>query len=332
MTTSESRMMKRIQTRLIALAIGAALAGCATQSPEPRQAEGPQSLEAQRRAQAEIGTQAPAKPTLKRKIALGRVTNESAYGRSLLRDRNDDPLGKQVTDMLSKALTESGSFIVLERPDIGRLKDEAALTGTKLELVGVDALVIGSVTEFGRKVVGERGFLSDSKKQVAFAKLDVRLVDSATGQSFKAVSGGGEASTETASIAGFGSQASYDGTLGDTALRNAVSEIVSKMSTELLARPWQTTILQRQGDRLFISGGKSQGLKPGMTLSVETRGERVKSPQTGFMITLPGAEIARIQVESNFGDNETNEGSVAKLVSGKLDGQKIEALTVVSKE
>jgi curli biogenesis system outer membrane secretion channel CsgG len=320
------------QRSLLALAIGAALAGCATQSPPSRQVEAPQSLEAQRAAQAQLAAQAPAKPMLKRKIALGRVTNESVYGHSLLRDRNDDPLGKQVTDMLSKALTESGAFIVLERPDIGRIKDEAALTGAKLELVGVDALVVGSVTEFGRKVVGETGFLSDSKKQIAFAKMDVRLVDSTTGQVFKAVSGSGEASTQTASVAGFGSQASYDGTLGDTALRNAVSEIVNKMSNELLSRPWQTSILQRQGDRIFISGGKSQGLKPGMTLAVETRGERVKSPQTGFTVTLPGQEVAKIKVESSFGDNETNEGSVATLVSGKLDGYKIETLTVVSKE
>src|SRR6516164_39582 len=148
------------QRSLLALAIGAALAGCATQSPPSRQVEAPQSLEAQRAAQAQLAAQAPAKPMLKRKIALGRVTNESVYGHSLLRDRNDDSLGKQVTDMLSKALTESGAFIVLERPDIGRIKDEAALTGAKLELVGVDALVVGSVTEFGRKVVGETGFLS----------------------------------------------------------------------------------------------------------------------------------------------------------------------------
>ncbi len=317
---------------LFVLALGAALAGCATQSPPPRPVDAPHSLETQRRAQSNAAAQAPAQPMLKRKIALGRVSNESVYGRSLLRDRNDDPLGKQVTDMLSRALTESGAFIVLERPDVGRLKDEAALTGAKLDLVGVDTLTVGSVTEFGRKVVGETGFLSDSKKQVAFAKLDIRLVDSTTGQVFKALSGAGEASTETASIAGFGSQAGYDGTLGDTALRNAVSEIVGKMSTELLSRPWQTGILKQQGERVFISGGKSQGLKAGMQLSVETRGERVKSPQTGFTITLPGEEVARIQIESSFGDDETNEGSVARLISGRLDGHKIEALSVVSKE
>ena len=61
---------------------------------------------------------------------------------------------------MSKALTESGSFLVLERPDISRLQAESDLTGVSSQLVGVDALVIGSLTEFGRKTVGQSGFVS----------------------------------------------------------------------------------------------------------------------------------------------------------------------------
>ena len=70
----------------------------------------------QQQAQQAIVRQAPAAPTLKRKIALGRITNETNYGRSLLRDRHDDPLGWQVTDLMSKSLTESGAYLVFERP------------------------------------------------------------------------------------------------------------------------------------------------------------------------------------------------------------------------
>ena len=53
---------------------------------------------------------------LKRKVAIGRMTNETRYGRSLIRDEHNDTVGKQLTDMLSNALTESGNFMVLERP------------------------------------------------------------------------------------------------------------------------------------------------------------------------------------------------------------------------
>lgn len=314
------------------LATALFLAGCATQAPPVAMKESTQSTAAQRSAQLAVAAAAPTKPVLKRKIALGRISNETNYGRSLLRDTSGDPLGKQVTDLLSKALTESGAYLVFERPDISRLQDESALTGAKLNLVGVDALIIGSLTEFGRKTVGQTGFVSSSKKQVAFAKVDLRLVDANTGQVFFAASGAGESSNESASTFGFGSQAAYDGTLNDAAIRQAVSEAVNRMSNELSARPWQTYILSGSQGRYFVSGGKAQGLRPGMLFSVQTAGEKVKSPQTGFDITLPGREVAQLRIDSTFGDTEVTEGSVGSIVGGSLDGLKVEQLVVRAKE
>jgi curli biogenesis system outer membrane secretion channel CsgG len=317
-----------------ALLIGCALAlaGCAVQAPPIVVKEAPQSIAAQREAQAAASAATIVKPVLKRKIALGRVSNESSYGKSLLRDAEGDPVGKQITDMLSKALTESGAYVVLERTDIGRIKEESNLTGTKLNLVGVDAMVMGSLTEFGRKTVGQSGFVSSSKKQVAFAKIDLRVVDVVTGQSFFAVSGSGESSTETASTFGFGSRAGYDGTLNDSSIRQAISEVVNRMTAELSTRPWQTAIIASEQGRYFISGGKAQGLKPGMIFSVQAVGQKVKSPQTGFEITLPGHEVAQIRVESLFGDSEMTEGAVTSVVSGSLQGARIDQLVVRMKE
>jgi curli biogenesis system outer membrane secretion channel CsgG len=308
--------------------IGFVITGCATQTPPVAQKESSLSIAEQKQAQEAVAAQAPAAPALKHKIALGRITNETRYGQSLLRDQHGDPLGKQVTDLLSKALTESGAFLVFERPDISSLQGESNLTGSKLNLVGVDALVIGSLTEFGRKTVGQRGFVSDSKRQVAFAKIDLRVVDARTGHAFFATSGSGEASIEASSTFGFGSQASYDGTLNDAAIRQAASEAVNRLATEMQGRPWETFILRVEGERLFIGGGKSQGVKPGMTFAVFTQGERVKSPQTGADIVLPGRKLADIRVDANFGDSELTEGSVATLTSGSLAGKKAEELVI----
>jgi len=314
------------------MAATAIFTGCAVQAPPITVKEAPQAATVQKAAQQSVSQAAPAKPTLKRKIALGRITNETSYGRSLLRDSAGDPLGKQVTDLLSKSLTESGAYIVFERPDISRLKDESTLTRAKLNLVGVDALIVGSLTEFGRKTVGQSGFVSSSKKQVAFAKVDLRVVDATTGQVFFATSGAGETSTESASTFGFGSQAAYDGTLNDSAIRQAISEAVNRLSTEMSARPWQTFFLSADQGRYFVAGGKSQGLKPGMVFSVQTLGEKIKSPQTGFEITLPGREIAQLRIDANFGDSEVNEGSIGSIVSGTVDGFKVEQLVVRAKD
>lgn len=308
--------------------LAVALSGCAVQSPPISSIEAPQPVAMQKAAQQAVLAAAPAVPTLKRKIALGRISNETSYGQSLLRDNSGDPLGKQVTDLMSKALTSSGAYLVFERPDIGRLQAESRLTDTRLNLVGVDALIIGSLTEFGRKTVGATGFVSASKKQVAFAKVDIRVVEVNTGHVFFATSGAGEASTETASTFGFGSQASYDGTLNDTAIRQAVSEAVSRLSQEMSTRPWQTSILKLDGNQLFLGGGRLQGIRPGMQFSVHTLGEQVKSPQTGSMVTLPGRMVASIRVDSLFGENELNEGSAATVTSGSLVGLQASQLTV----
>ena len=250
------------------------------------------------------------------------------YGRSFLRDQFNDPLGKQVTDMTSKVLTESGAYLVFERPDIGRVYNEASMTGNKLNLIGVDTLLIGSLTEYGRKISGESGFASQSKRQVAFAKVDFRLVDTKTGQVYFAASGAGEASTETASTFGFGSQAGYDGTLGDTAIRQAVSDAIAKISAVVNQQTWSTAILKLDGDKVYIGGGKSQGIKEGMVFRIETLGEKVKSPQTGAEITLPGQTIASMRINTLFGEGELNEGSIGTIFNGSIGNKKISDLII----
>jgi hypothetical protein len=77
-----------------------------------------------------------------------------------------------------------------------------------------------------------------------------------------------------------------------------------------------------------LSGGKSQGLQAGQILQVLTQGEKIKSPQTGAMVTLPGRTVAQVQIEALFGDNELNEGSVARIRSGSLESMRVEQLVV----
>lgn len=318
--------MKKLAVMGLALVLGA----CATQTPAPKKVEAKYS-ESEMRAAQQAAMTAKNEETLnlKRKVAIARMSNETTYGRSLLRDSHNDVVGKQLTDMLSNALTESGNFIVLERPDLGRLKDEAKLVGAELNLVGVDALIIGSLTEFGRKTVGERGFLSSTKRQVAYAKVEFRLVDTNTGQVFHTASGSGEASIEKGSIAGFGSTASYDATLNDKAIKQAISDAVHSFSQSLLNRQWYTYFLSKEGDQYFISGGKSQGIKPGMIFAVETQGKTVVSKQTGFPIQLPGHKVATIKVDAIFGDNPANEGAIAHVETGSLNSHKLESLRIV---
>lgn len=289
------------------------LTACAVTTPPQQPIEAPVSRAQQIEAQKQVAT--PQVKTLKRKVAIGRFSNETRYGRTFQVDTDQDPLGKQASDMLMTRLVASNKFLVFERQDLVKIQKEQAIL-KEANLIGVDALILGSVTEFGRSVTGKSGFLSSTKVQTAHAKVEIRLADARTGYVFFTATGTGEASTESGQVAGFGSKADYDGTLNDRAIGSAISDVQNALIAKLEERPWRTDILKIDGRQLFISGGMRQGLKSGDMLTIMKQGETVKSAQSGFAITLPPTLIGKARVASVFGDNESNEGSVVDLVSG----------------
>ncbi len=292
------------------------LGGCATVSTPPERIEAPVSQ--QQQIIAQNNAQESSIRRYKRKIAIARFSNESNYGRSLMTDQDYDRVGKQASDMLASKLIKSNKFIVFERPDLAKVQREQKYSGNA-NLIGVDAVVVGSVTEFGRSVGGKSGFLSSTKLQTARAKVEARLVDVKTGLAFFSVTGVGEASTESGEIAGFGSRADYDATLNDRAISAAIADMIDKLVATLDERKWKTDILEVQGRQIFISGGIKQGLKVGDILQVMEQGTTIKSKQTGFDINLPAKKLAEVKIISFFGDNENNEGAIAEIMQGTIN-------------
>ena len=299
--------------------------GCATVSTPVQQTEAPVSKQQQVKAQTVV--QMPTTKQYKRKVAIARFSNESNYGRSLMTDQDYDQIGKQASDMLMAKLIKSNKFIVFERTDLSKIIKEQSISGDA-NLIGVDALIVGSVTEFGRSLGGKVGFLSSTKLQTARAKVEARLVDVKTGQAFFSSAGVGEANTESGEVAGFGSRADYDATLNDRAISAAISDMLDKIVSSLEERPWKTDILEIKGAEVFISGGQKQGIKIGDILQVIKQGSAVKSKQTGFTMNLPPKKIAEIKVSEFFGNNENDEGSVCQIISGTINASNNDKLFV----
>lgn len=314
-----------MKTRILLTGVALLSAACATPSQRPVMVESPVPQATQ--AAAQTAAQTPMAARYKRKVAIGRFTNETTYGRSLLNDADLDRIGKQASDMLGSRLVMSGQFIVLERPDLSKVQREQVVAGAA-NLVGADTLIMGSVTEFGRSVGGKVGFLSSTKTQLAKAKVDVRLVDVKTGHAYFSATGAGEASTEVGEVAGFGGRSDYDSTLNDRAIAAAISDVIDRLVSKLAERPWRTDILDVQGGQVFVTGGRSQGLKPGDDLLVLEAGQPVKSAQSGFEVTLPPRPVATLRIVSTFGDSETNEGSACQLTSGAVEKAALQKLFV----
>lgn len=254
-----------------------------------------------------------------RRVAVGRFSNSTPYGRLLLSPGQADPVATQASDMLTNALVASGHFIVFERGDLQALGAERILSDAEAQrLVGVDTLLLGSITQLGRRNEGKQGFLNSQRRQAVNATVEIRLVDIRTGRVFFTASGAGEATTETGEVAGFGTRAGYDSTLNDQAIRAAIADTMTQVINQLQQRAWFTDILRVSGDNIFVSGGPSQGLRAGDRFRVETPGEVITSAQSGLPITLPGSQIAEIELVSFFGDTPETEGSVGRLVQGGL--------------
>ncbi|WP_259780417.1 CsgG/HfaB family protein [Aestuariispira ectoiniformans] len=310
----------------LALAGVVVLSACAVPDKPVPKAEAPATQAEQETAQE--ATLLPDTKRLKRKVAIARFTNETRYGKTFLRNKSDDPLGKQATDMLTADLVKSGQFMVFERPDIEKIKSEQAYLKAEQNLIGVDTLVVGSVTEFGRHTTGKTGFFSSTKKQLARATVEIRLVDTRTGHAFFSAEGHGEASSEAGNVAGFGNRAEYDGTVNDRAIGAAVSDVVSSLISKLDERPWRTDILKIEGDKMYISGGKFQGLKVGDRLNVMKAGETIRSEQTGFDIELPATKVGTIEILAHFGNTEDDEGSIAVIQQNNFAALPVKSLFI----
>jgi curli biogenesis system outer membrane secretion channel CsgG len=311
--------------RTLILTLALFLVGCVTAPVSLKDVEPGYTAEQMRAAQQAM---APQRLALKRKVAVARLSNETTYGKSLLSNAPVDKMAEKVSDMFVQGLVNSGNYLVFERPDVELLQAESDLSGMDLDLVGVDTLIVGSLTEFGRVTTGKSGFVSSSKKQEATATIDLRLVDVRTGQVLHSITGTGVASTETQNTMGFGAVAGYDGSINDQAIGAAVNAAVGKLDEWMVQAAWTSDILAVEDGLIFISGGVSQGIKGGQHFHVLTKGKEVKSTTTGTVITLPGKQVAEVEVISSFGATELAEGSITQLVSGSITGLAIETLEV----
>ena len=133
----------------------------------------------------------------------------------------------------------------------------------------------------------------------ATARFVLRALDPRSGESIVAISAQREAPTR------------------EEALARAATEVARALAARLAELPWQAYLLRVDGDRVRLSAGEAQGLRPGTVLEVQTLGDRVRSRRSGLLISLPGQRVARLRVDGN---------ASARLVQGSLAGLDLRAL------
>lgn len=262
---------------------------------------------------------------LKKRVAIARFEDRAGTGYN--------HLGEGVADMLVTALVKSNKFSVLERQELEKVLAEQRLgesglvtteTAPKLgKLLGVELLVVGSVSEFGtkeKKVSGGLSFISGGiKTKTSRAVVDVRLLNTVTGEIIAAEKAEGEESSTGIAVdyegIDFNNMDSWDDTDIGKATRKAVEGVVDLITTNMASIPWSGKVLKVNSDgTLLMKPGSEGNVKVGMEFEIFRIGESIKDPDTGLDL---GAEEEKIGTIKVVEDALKGKAAKAKIVSGK---------------
>ncbi|MBW4657394.1 MAG: CsgG/HfaB family protein [Drouetiella hepatica Uher 2000/2452] len=245
---------------------------------------------------------------------------------------------KGVSDLLTNKLVEGGSYSVIERSKVAAILAEQNLaqagridpaTAAQIgRILGVDAVVVGSVTRFNLQEGGTGGSIlgigGNSRRHSAEVQLTARLVNTTTAEILATAQGTGEAKQGGGgfSIGGlvtFGNDNNNTDGLLSKAAEDAVSQISTSLSAEsarLSALPAslpsiEAIVADVAGNEVIINKGSQDGFRTGMTLSIERVVREVKDPATGAVLRTVTSPIGRIEL------TEVDPGScVGRIVNG----------------
>ena len=246
-------------------------------------------------------------------------------------------VGKGIGDLIVDELVNNGTFSVIERKQLDTILAEQdfsnsnrANPGSAAEigkLLGVDAIIIGSVTQFG---VEKKGFGLGAiagklrrfggggigtKKGKAEVKLTARIVDINTAEILASERGNGKSERSGLLLGGIGVSGGGFGAGGismtssdyrETVLGEATEAAVSELSDKLIRKADRVparVILVRglvadvDGSTLTLNVGSSAGVKVGDTLKILRVTRTVKDPATGKVLREVAQDQGQVRID-----------------------------------
>src|SRR5215471_8914097 len=258
---------------------------------------------------------------------------------------SDQDVGKGISDLLVQKLVQDGKYSVIERNALDKILAEQnlsnsdradATTAAKIgKVLGVDAIIIGSITQFGRDDqhtnVGGGGYglgkfglggVGTSKAK-AVVGISARVVNTSTGEILAAVTGAGESTRSSTSLLGAGGGWSGGGggsldmgssNFANTILGEAVHKAVDDTGTQLDTAVEKVPTIKLEvnglvadvsGNTLIVNVGKKAGVKVGDKLTISRQVRVVKDPATGKVIKSVEDKVGELTVTDADKDSAT---------------------------
>ncbi|HEY7302925.1 MAG TPA: CsgG/HfaB family protein [Bryobacteraceae bacterium] len=247
-------------------------------------------------------------------------------------------VGRGISDLLVDRFLKDGTYRVIERRDINKVLQEQnfsnsdradASTAAKIgRVLGVDAIIIGDITQFGRddRNTGAGGALSrwdkygignvGVHKAKAVVAVTARLIDVNTAEILASESGKGESQRSGTNLLGGGgawggggagsvdmSSSNFSQTIIGEAVNAAVTELATKLGQDAGKMPTQTVqinglVADATGNTLVINVGSKGGVRVGDHLAVTRVTRVIKDPATGKALRSVEEPVGQLQVTS----------------------------------
>ena len=250
-------------------------------------------------------------------------------------------VGGGMADAISTGLVKSGKFNVIERSKLAKIMEEQKLgasgavtaqSAAKIgQLLGVQYMVMGSVTEFGVKesklgVGGLGGLIGigggiDTRTNTARVAMDVRMIDTSTGEIILAEKGEGEESSTGVSVnlsvapsVDFGKDG-FDETVIGKAVRKAIDHITDVFAQAEAKMPWSAKIIKVDGRQIWLNSGEEDGTAAGKEIAIFKKGEDLVDPDTGVSLGSSDTKLGTCKitkVDKKFSIAETTVTGVTK--------------------
>lgn len=236
-------------------------------------------------------------------------------------------IGGGLSAQLVTELIDSGQVIVVERAILSQILREQELTDSKLvtketaaqvgQLLGVDYLIVGQVTEFEQKAVGgggRAGWLSGIFPKVsaeftaAHVGIDLRIIDTSTGEILRSHRANGRAWEKAGAIdlsfptLTLGGDAFHKTPLGKATrkvIRESLQFVLGAVQERLSSyASWMGKVIHVEDQTIYVNAGTISQVQMGDRLSVFSIKKVLTDPETNQVVGLIEEQVGELLVTS----------------------------------
>jgi len=249
----------------------------------------------------------------------------------------DQDIGKGIADLIVEKLVASGKYSVIERKALDKILSEQNFSNSDRadsnaaakigRVLGVDAIVMGSNTQFGRddkstgvgggamsRVSGRFGIGGFKRTEAkAVVGISARMVNTDTGEIFATAKGVGESTRKGTSLLGAGGGSVAAGAGGDMTSKNfantilgeavnaAVDQLCAQLDQQSARLPARAVVINglvadASGGSIVLNVGKRAGLKVGDRLEVRRKIRDVRDPATGKILRSIADKVGEVVI------------------------------------